>query len=348
MHSPNNTRLSRGRATSLLPPRGLRDSIGDSASRRYRILGTLEQIFFEREYAPIYLPPFERFANVAPAMLHRQDTELVRFVDSADDQVAVLPPDATPQVARLFARHAQQTEATAPWNVFYRQNIVRLGNQRGRTRRQRLHVGCESIRKPNPDGELELVQTVIAACEALGLGDLVFEIGHVGPVSRLLSAVEAAGADESELSELRTALRAKDKTRVSESLLLLPGGAQLQQSAFALLQLHGSTDLPALETTMLSKEELDVARRCRALALASSAFSEVHYDFGDISTISYYTGMRFSVHLPGVGEPLGSGGRYDELIEKFGTRAEAIGFAFDVDNVDRAQIDRAQMKKVES
>ena len=35
----------------------------------------------------------------------------------------------------------------------------------------------------------------------------------------------------------------------------------------------------------------------------------------------------------GPGEPLGVGGRYDHLLERFGAAAPATGFAFDVDNV---------------
>lgn len=338
MRSPRVAAQDASNTTSLLPPRGLRDSVGEHAVRRHQTLLSLESTFSQQGFTPIYLPPFERFANVAPAMLHRQDAELIRFVDPADDQIAVLPADATPQVARLFARQQNQVDLTNPWKVFYRQNIIRAGNQRGRTRRQRLHVGCECIAAPSPDGEVALVHAIIAACEALGLRELVFEIGHVAPVISLLEAMEQTDVTAAQQDALRAALRAKDRTKVSECLAQIPNGKSFEKRAIHLLSLHGSksSGLPKHALDALDEAELATAEQCQTLASASSAITEVHFDFGDVSTISYYTGLRFSLHLPGIGEPLGSGGRYDSLMSKFGANAQAIGFSFDVDNVDRA------------
>ncbi len=335
-------------SSNLLPPSGLRDSIGANAKRRHDIVRRLEDSFAQREYRPIYLPPFERFENVAPAISHRGDAELVRFVDPADDQVAVLPSDATPQVARVFARHAHRDTLSQPWRVFYRQNIVRHGNQRGRTRRQRLHIGCESIGIACPNGELDLVQTIVEASEALGLQGLVFEIGHVGAVTALLDELAGASVSDDTRTTLRAALRAKDASEV-EACLTEVRDPELERRAQSLLSVHGGHEVLETAKPLLSSVDLDTAQKCSALATASSAIHDVHFDFGDISTISYYTGMRFSLHLPGLGEPLGSGGRYDKLLGQLGTDGLAIGFSFDVDNVDRAlQLQQAGLAQHEA
>ncbi len=43
--------------------------------------------------------------------------------------------------------------------------------------------------------------------------------------------------------------------------------------------------------------------------------------------IDYYTGMVFECYVPGLGYPIGTGGRYDTLIERFGVKKPAVGFA---------------------
>lgn len=43
--------------------------------------------------------------------------------------------------------------------------------------------------------------------------------------------------------------------------------------------------------------------------------------------IDYYTGMVFECYVPELGYPLGSGGRYDTLLKKYGANKPAVGFA---------------------
>jgi ATP phosphoribosyltransferase regulatory subunit len=56
-------------------------------------------------------------------------------------------------------------------------------------------------------------------------------------------------------------------------------------------------------------------------------------DLGETREFYYYTGAMFHLLAEGPGEPLGSGGRYDSLFERFGLPCPAAGFAFDLSNV---------------
>jgi hypothetical protein len=56
-------------------------------------------------------------------------------------------------------------------------------------------------------------------------------------------------------------------------------------------------------------------------------------DFGETSRFGYYTGSMFRVLAKGPGEPLASGGRYDNLYPRFGVQRAAAGCALDVNNV---------------
>src|SRR5439155_9261335 len=47
--------------------------------------------------------------------------------------------------------------------------------------------------------------------------------------------------------------------------------------------------------------------------------------------LGYYTGAVFEVYDPALGVPLGGGGRYDDLLARFGRPLPAVGFALGLD-----------------
>ena len=57
------------------------------------------------------------------------------------------------------------------------------------------------------------------------------------------------------------------------------------------------------------------------------------FDFGLVRNLNYYTGAVFQVYDPAYGVPIGSGGRYDELLGRFGRPLPAVGFALNVERV---------------
>ena len=61
---------------------------------------------------------------------------------------------------------------------------------------------------------------------------------------------------------------------------------------------------------------------------------------GLVKEFTYYNGPIFEAYVDGVGEIVGSGGRYDELLGKFGYDCPAVGFAFNVTLIHRALMRR--------
>ncbi len=59
----------------------------------------------------------------------------------------------------------------------------------------------------------------------------------------------------------------------------------------------------------------------------------VIFDLGLVRSIGYYTGAVFEVYDPALGTPIGGGGRYDELLGRFGRPLPAVGFALGVDRL---------------
>ena len=63
----------------------------------------------------------------------------------------------------------------------------------------------------------------------------------------------------------------------------------------------------------------------------------VIFDLGLVRELGYYTGAVFEVYDPAVGFALGGGGRYDDLLGRFGRHLPACGMALDLQRVHMAQ-----------
>ena len=83
------------------------------------------------------------------------------------------------------------------------------------------------------------------------------------------------------------------------------------------------------------------ASRCSRRAVAE----RVIFDLGLIRSLGYYTGAVFEVYDPALGAPLGGGGRYDDLLGRFGRPLPAVGFAL---NVERLHIALAGEERARS
>ncbi|NLG10338.1 MAG: hypothetical protein GX562_02240, partial [Coriobacteriaceae bacterium] len=85
---------------------------------------------------------------------------------------------------------------------------------------------------------------------------------------------------------------------------------------------------------------LDVLAQTYDIIDQLGASDHVTVDFSVMSAFDYYTGLVFEAYAPGLGVPLGSGGRYDRMLESYGTSAPAAGFAFGLERVMHALLEQ--------
>ena len=79
-------------------------------------------------------------------------------------------------------------------------------------------------------------------------------------------------------------------------------------------------------------------------ALSYSGYEQyISFDFSLLSRYEYYTGIMFRGYTYGTGDAVVKGGRYNNLLKKYGKDAPAIGFAFYIDDlmmaISRQKID---------
>ena len=56
----------------------------------------------------------------------------------------------------------------------------------------------------------------------------------------------------------------------------------------------------------------------------------LHFDFAQVGGYRYHTGVVFSAYVPGYGQAVSKGGRYDSVMSAYGTPCPATGFSGDL------------------
>ncbi len=305
----------------LLPPEAWRHAdLGRRIVRSFELSG----------YELVVVPLFE-FADVVERGLGGLEShEVLRFVEPESGAVVSLRPDMTPQVARLVA--TRLAALPSPARLCYQGSVLRRRQERARRHRQIPQAGIELIGCDGPDGDLEVLNVAVSALRASGLNDFVIDLGH-GRIAAAL--VEPIPADRAR--EILDALEVKDETEVVRRA----ERAGLSTASLAALAelpgLHGGAEVwPKAERALGGTSAEPALRELKRLwegARAAELAPSILVDLGETRDFAYYTGALFQIHAEGPGRPLGAGGRYDGLLDRFGAPRPAVGFAFGLDDV---------------
>ena len=306
----------------------MRDLLPEETRSRRAVARRVLDRFALWGYALVTPPAFE-FADVLERGLGTLDpAEVLRFVEPESGEVAALRPDMTPQIARMIATRLQ--DRPPPFRLCYEGTVLRRRSSRARKHRQIPQVGIELAGVSGPTGDLELLAVAADALRGSGLNTFTIDLGNAGIVRALVN-----GASEREVRGLTEALAKKDEVELRARAVdaKLPHASALCD----LVRLHGGRDAIVDGARLLAGTPAApaVARLLELFDAASANGLAPHLtaDLAEVRGFAYYTGTIFHIYAPGPGEAIGAGGRYDELLARFGVPMPSVGFALDVDSL---------------
>ena len=322
----------------LEPPAGTYDALPDSAARRRATEQRLRELFFRWGYREIITPTLELDEVVRRAGLSLSGRQLYRFVDR-EGQVLTLRPDWTPAVARLAA--ARLRGHPLPLRLCYIGSVFRYDRPGPDSPREFVQAGVELLGAEGPLADAEVIALAVEACRCAGVADARVELGHAGYVQALLELLDEPVREQAREGLTRRDLvafeqavgRAKLPEPLSQALRALPrqrGGREALQAA----AVEGLPEAARQALAGLRK----VWDQLQRLGLDSVAA----VDLGLVRDLDYYTGVVFEVYAPDFGFSLATGGRYDQLLGRFGVPMAATGFAAGVERLALAAARRGQ------
>lgn len=318
-----------------IPP-GTRDVLPDEMRELRRLHLALMEVFESRGYGEVATPAIE-YDEVLARGDGRTAGSAYRFFDESGDLLA-LRSDMTIPIARLAA--SRYAGAEPPLRFCYLAKAFRaVRPQRGQMR-EFGQAGVELIGAPAPQGTVEVVEVLEAALDAVGLDRAVIGLGDADLFRQLLAELGVEGeARDSVLGRLAT----HDLVGLEAELSALEGITKEQcETCIALSQLRGGKEVldeaRALGGEAVERATARIGETYEALE-ARGAAGRVQIDLGLLRDLGYYSGAILEVYDPALGHVLGGGGRYDELLRRFGLDLPAAGFALYLERVHVAQME---------
>jgi ATP phosphoribosyltransferase regulatory subunit len=314
--------------THPIPP-GTRDVLPDEMRELRALTDRMRAAFEEAGYGEVWTPALE-YEEVLRTGDARAAGAGYRLFDD-QGQVLALRSDMTIPIARLVA--TRYREADPPFRLCYFAHAYRAVERGSGQAREFLQGGVELIGVPGPEAEAEVVATSVAALDAAGLRRHRIGVGDGSLYRMLLEALEIP--EEGHQAALESLSR-RDLVGLERLVSELGASVEARKLLLELPALRGGAEILDRAHGPVAGA-MDGLRALGALLEERGVADRVIFDLGLVRELGYYTGAVFEVYDPAVGFALGGGGRYDELIGRFGRPLAACGIALDVHRVHVAQ-----------
>jgi ATP phosphoribosyltransferase regulatory subunit len=317
------------KAPTLRLPTGMRDFAPRAAASRRRIAETLLEVFERWGFARVITPAFEYEETLALGLGGAGRAAAIRFVEPASGQVVALRPDITPQIARLIATRFRDEPGAV--RLSYEGTVVRL-ERAGKGQRELIQAGVELAGVGSPAGDVEVIALAVAALRAAGLPRPTIDLGHLGLAREIM---EALALPDAIVAEARRRIAKRDAAGLEEILREARGPASAVRFAALLPGLTGSPRVldragKSAPTAGIKRALADLRAIVESIE-AREVDATLHVELGEVRGFDYYTGVRFQGFVPGAPDAVLAGGRYDDLLGRYGRPSPAVGFAIDVE-----------------
>jgi ATP phosphoribosyltransferase regulatory subunit len=309
-----------------IPP-GTRDVLPDEMRELRAISERMRATFEGAGYGEVHTPALE-YEEVLRRGEERAAGARYRTFDEQGDVLA-LRSDMTIPIARVVA--TRYAEVAPPLRFCYFAHAWRAVERGVGEPREFLQGGLELIGPDGPEGDAEVLGLTIAALDSVGLRR--HRVG-VGDGSLYRTLLHSLGVPEDRHLPLLECLSRRDL--VGLDLVVSGLGARERELLVGLPELRGGPEV--LERADgPAADAVEGLRALHELLAERGVADRVIFDLGLVRELGYYTGAVFEVYDPAVGFALGGGGRYDELLGRFGRELPACGVALDLQRVHLAQ-----------
>ncbi|MDE6220476.1 MAG: ATP phosphoribosyltransferase regulatory subunit [Lachnospiraceae bacterium] len=312
-------------------PEGVRDIYGKEYANKQNIQKLFGDKLHSYGYQDIQTPTFEFFDVFSREIGTTPSKELYKFFDK-EGNTLVLRPDFTPSIARCAAKYFM--DETIPLRFCYMgNNFINTSNLQGKLK-ETTQMGAELIGDASPEADAEMIAMLVEALLNSGLKEFQVSVGQIDYFKGLCAHAQL---DEETEFALREFISSRNEFGAQELLLDKNIPKQSIEALLSVNSLFGSCEIlnKALEyaDNPRSQKAIERLKQVYELLKIYGVDSYISFDLAMVSKYNYYTGVIFSAYTYQAGSAIAKGGRYDNLIEKFGKSAPATGFVVMIDDL---------------
>ena len=310
-------------------PDGIEEVLPAQAATAERLRRRLLDLYRSWGYQ-LVIPPLMEFTESLLIGLG-QDLDLLTFklTDQLSGRTLGVRADITPQVARIDAHSLAQEGIT---RLCYAGSTLHTRPKSLLASRSPIQLGAELYGDNSLAADVEIVRLMLATLEAAGMGsDITLDLGHVGIYRAVLACAGLSAEQE------QTVFDALQRKSVPDLHLALAGvRPEAAELIIALVDLHGDDAVLANARELFADSAPGAVAAVDALREVATDIHrqrpdlDIYFDLAELRGYHYHTGIVFAAYVPGHGQALANGGRYDNVGEVFGRARAATGFATDL------------------
>ncbi|MGB1270495.1 MAG: ATP phosphoribosyltransferase regulatory subunit, partial [Endozoicomonas sp.] len=286
---------------------------------------------FDRWGYQLVIPPHLEFMeSLTTGVGHDLDLQTFKVTDQLTGRTMGLRADTTPAVARMDA-HTLKEEG--PTRLCYVGSVFHARPASLGASRSPIQLGAELYGHSGVESDLEVISLMLETLVKVDAGQVSLDLGHIR-IFRVLSAF--AGLSEFQEQELFDALQRKAAGEIEHLLAVWSVNPELGAMLKALVRLAGGIEVLEQARIELKEAPEEVVCALDDLEAIAREISELYpsvgfyFDLGELRGYNYHTGVVFAAYVPGQGQAVAKGGRYDGIGEVFGRARPATGFSTDL------------------
>ena len=316
---------------NIYTPEGMQDILFERCHVKRNLENQLRQLFLNSGYREIETPSVEFYDIFSGDQSLIPQEGMFKFTDQ-QGRLLVLRPDMTIPIARIAATKLK--ENLWPVKCCYIGNTFSYNELGGGKQKEYTQAGVEILGIKSPEADAELIALAVKALQLAGIEEFQIDIGQVDFFRGLM---EQSGLTPLEAEEIRELIDTKDFVGVEQLVNRHTIPSDLKELILNLPRYFGSRELiEELEKKNVSGKALQALEYLRKVLEILGDWGLDQYvslDLGMVQSMNYYTGIVFRGFTYGVGFPVLSGGRYDNLLQRFGRDCPATGFSLGVNMI---------------
>ncbi len=313
----------------LHTPEGVKDYLPEECALKSEIEKNVSEVFERFGYCRITSPTFE-YNDVFANMGGVKDRRTYKFLDR-NGSLLVLRPDMTPAIARIAA--TAYSEKDIPMRFSYIENMFRSNENYQGKLREFTQAGVELIGVNSIDADAEVLTAAVDSLLAAGVENFKIDLGHAQFLS---SIIDEADTDDKTKASIQQNIINKNYAAVNELAECIENKNIryiLQELPFLIGDLSVIEKVKNRVKSSAAAQALDHLSRLYVIMDGIGLSKYISFDLGVIGSMDYYTGIIFRGYARGTGSSILDGGRYDNMVIKFGADMPAVGFSIKINDI---------------
>ena len=308
-------------------PAGFRDIFPTESEERNSIRAIIKKEFELWGYGEVKTPVVEFTKNISEGVGKNWKDKLINFFDS-DGSLVSLRTDMTIPIARFTAMRIKKNQLPARFCYFA--NSFRKSKFQKGEKREYNQAGLEFIGSASHMCDTETLLILVRLLKKMIPNNFVIGLGSTEILNLLCSWIDLTEQGKNIIKN----------NIISKNYVALDNYLEKQdpkKKELFLKIIKPVKDLSLLEKMINETRSEELINGFlgfkKIFSILSEAENKEYFiaNFGILRDFDYYTGIIYEVYSSNINSIIGSGGRYDKLIKKFGPDVPATGFALDID-----------------